>query len=718
VDEEAIGVPRIISLAMRLEPDHSGGCCPICAGGSSRDAYCDFCGGKRFERKEVFEFAQRVDRGAHVCDSCVFQVRDSSGKKLEVCWLCLKEKYDIAKLRECPECLIFDDFEGDTCDWCRDLGPLWSVLHASGVPSLTQEEKSVYERFLQTQPPSGGVEGDVGFSSEMLEELEKKRLIRRRQCGARLEWSITHGGTLSEWLWERERKEGRPTKLSVDGHYDALVDLLRRDDFAEAVFNYIIRGDEECEEYHDFITNELSRINMFFFEGQGAAAMASLASTSAVAFDNPKFGDFFKAIHDEDYRAQIDFLLKMPTIPDYTFHLFGKGILTREEFEDFLLRNEELPPEFRVRVLASVWLPDEKDFNQSRWDLFGQKFPQELATTIACEHVLDPRDKDYDNWMSHGASFSPDVRSRLLSLMAADSLMAEDKSTEYPIVNQYAERGTGLAKILGRLLSGKKVEFEAPLTERLVWMIAAIGIDDQVLSAFSESLADYSKQDMKERIIESEDRSYRNKFLEAMYSVEHYEEFLEFSETPFLSHSLVHGERYLRAGVRTGKYDLVESQINGKLAHHREEISKLEALEACRRDFQILNAKFDMVFCYLALNLKEDAQRTLDEAIRYLKDLIGACKESNLPFSTYQWVLSCIDEEGLTDDPEIFFDAVNKAHFLEISWDNPGPCTAYWSKGLGEDRIRGVQLTRDFHESLLELVIELSQAFSERSGVS
>lgn len=718
MSDEWVNSPRIIALVERFEPDNSGGCCPICANGSF-DAQCDTCRSTRFERREVFDYAEHVDHGAYVCHSCTFPIRDSDGRIRDVCWLCLCEDYDVSKLKECPECFVFDVFEGSTCSWCKSLGPFLSVLMRADIPELSTEERAAFERLAEINLSQGRIrEVEAILDADMLERLKEKRLVRSIQCGAKLEWQSTHWLKLADW--RREKQRGRkPRELRINRHYDDIVALLERDDVIEVIFRYITKGREDTDNLEDFIWDELDKLDVNYWSSfEAINGLTWLACHSEVSLEHPKYGEFFKAIRDSDCRTQIKFLEKLPLIPECAIELRGEHIISKEAFEEFLNNDEEMPPELRVRVLATVWLPDNKEFNQSIWDLLGETFPRELATTLACQYVVDPRARDYDNWMGHRARFSPEVKSRLLEMLSEDTLLTEDMRTKFPVVGDYAERGTGLSKVLGRLLSGKEVRFEAPLTERLVWMMETTGTDRQVLSTFSDSLANYPKQDMKERIIESEDRSYRNKFLEALHSVERYEEFLEFSKTPLLSLSLLHAGRYLRAGVRAGKYDLVESWIRERLAHHEEGISKLEASDACRKSFQILNTKFDMVFSLLALNLKEDAQRTLDEAIRYLEDLIDACRENSLPFSTYQWVLSCIAKEGRTDDPKMFFDAVNKAHFLETSWDNPGPCTAYWSKGLGEDRIEGVQLTRDFHESLLELVIELSQAFSERSGVS
>ena len=364
--------PRIISSSNRLTPDHSGDICPICGCGGSEDIpYCECDNCSHWIDEDTYLMAKSQygideDYDPSPCEQCIFEVRQSDGLAKYMCWACIVRTFSpelISRMRECPECLIFQEFDGEMCSECARYGAIWSRYRARRKPELETDEWEFVDRICEPRKVVWGIsffQEDEDISDDLTARLEAKGLIGGEQCGARKQWHMNLG-----WLyyWKRfydYRPNGargeRP--LSARSHYQEIKAVLMSEEVVDEMFRYSLW--HRCSDVPT-IDSRLEDLGIEY-TGNGCGIDPIIHYFTDIRNEDlqnhPQYGPYFRAVKEKDIDAQVTFLLGQDLIPDRVISLLAERITNQEDFMDYLLHGSDFPPEFRILILESISMSD------------------------------------------------------------------------------------------------------------------------------------------------------------------------------------------------------------------------------------------------------------------------------------------------------------------------------------------------------------------------
>ena len=739
--------PTIISLTNRYQPDHSGSCCPICAGPAEENPVgCGYCSIGPPHREEVFEYAKYMDEFPSICSRCIFPIRQADGSIKTMCWGCLGRHYSheqLARLRECPSCYCFDEFEGKRCRWCRELGPLWSIYQGKSRPELTPEEKELLPRFFPSEQgySSGSLIEDRELNSHLdtLKSLAGKGLISEGRCGARRRWHPYGHWMYYHRLRASEARHGsEPKKLEIDQHYDDIMAAVTTEHMVDVLFSHF-SGWAKVEEKPDYETmDEADWDALWERENQPEYIHDALQSVGVsywidcpgkgihrylldkridVLERHPRYGPYFRALYDDDIHGQIDFLWGLDPIPDTVLELEARKITTPDEFLDYLHHGNDFPPEFRMMILRQVgdianFRTDEGEeinLNNIRVQgkLFLENFSQALIHLTAVQlllHAWDPKSIDlsrYHNPPRLGQDADDRYFQELVSLLGQDSLKLDDPVTDYPCVNELARRGEeGICRMLARFLIGEEIGGELSLEERfleLVYFTSRDPVTRALRSIHQETLV---------KLARKKGRDYRLALQGFFYRTGQYREYLtlcrSLDRASLLFETGYVNGRYLVAIINTNPRE-TRKQMKQGIRYIERKIVELEKAEACGKALQIIGHKCDCALFHMVLGKRKKAGALVQEVIYYLEWLVDECERTGLVHTSYDHLLENfrLKREEMTRDLDSLVSCLLEMMYLPCQDRNEHSLGPTLGSSRDEDGNMRIKLFRFCEEKLL-----------------
>jgi hypothetical protein len=472
-------LPEILSFSKSINPDCSGFCCPICGNGWY-DGYghCDLCDNSQYERREVFEYARHVDCGPHVCEECVFEVRKSDGKVHSICWVCLKKTHDVSNLRECPKCFYFDTFEGERCKWCEKLGVFWSIFRAEhGRRELTSAEKKFLKNHEKEMKESGKTYISLRkalIEKSLLSGLMDKFIIFEHREGRKKKLGFRN------WMMRRRNfmqdSDRKLREAKIYCYYDDAVKLLEQEDIVDAVARSMIWEDEEADWT---LYGAVHDIGIRYYNvHQAVNGMQHLARERAGRLvDHPRWGEYFRILLDGDKEVEQTYLWNLETISDWVLHYKTRHIKTKEQYEEFLVDEDVLTPEFRVLMLMRIFLykPESESrilldgFHEWRRKLLERTYPVAIARLFAlwCSNKSDFDRMHYFESINSHLIINRNLLDSILPIICGERLHIDSTVEPTPELRALADRGPPGIRELARFLLEGSITSPLSVAERL-----------------------------------------------------------------------------------------------------------------------------------------------------------------------------------------------------------------------------------------------------------
>lgn len=650
--------PRILSMSSRLTPDHSGDICPICGcGGGEYIPYCESEDCIPWIDEATYRFAKSQygmspHHDPNPCENCIFEVRPKGGHARYLCWACIVHTIpaeQIAQMRECPECLIFQEFDGEQCPTCEQYGPLWGRYHARGERDLEPDEQEFLDRLFMAamESPECGWETisffqeEEGISDDLVARLEGKQFFYSAQCGARKQW-ITYAQTwFYHWYWKRRDRSLRDKglrELSARSRFPEIREVFHSEEGMEAMFW------SEAFGYHarlDPIYERLEELGIEFYNEGGLDPVVRyfIEEGQEQLRKHPTYGPYFQAVKDRDIDGQVRFHLRQDTIPRDILTLIAKRYTSEEAFLDYLRNGTDLPPEARIMILESVSMSDLNSNWEWRSDQFRTHFPVEMARYLAVYHSCkDPTRSWYDVHHDLRLFKTDDEWKAFLGEVRKDRITCPDPQPDNVILRALAERGEGRVRQLATLLTTGSLRPDIPVMTRLLEIAQAHRKNPLVVSAVSEEL--HAMNDFNDFFRERYGK--KDSMINLLFDIGEYEAYLEFKWIDTISNHLVWFLNPVIAHYRLSPDResclWLGAFINDRIRVLSGKVQELHDAEACNKALDIFNRKLEIALLQFTLGHPNLARSEIDEMFTTIEALIIQCQQNDLPYATLDFL--------------------------------------------------------------------------------